>query len=282
MQVAERSSQRWSLYAPGHRDSGATNAARSASLRVLMPASRRSTTAAPARPPVATARSCRRISSVGRVPEGSHMFARRPTVGRFARHRGTNVTMHSLRFAFLICLFAVSEASAQTAQGVAEDFSGLRGGRAIAVIDDSGKETRGRLLRFTPDSLTMTVDGRDLVLDRQHVTTIYERGDSLKNGMRIGLLAGAAVGIAAGVIGTDCGGLFEEVRSCTGAEKVRLAAVGGGVFGAIGMGIGVGIDALITGRRLLYERPRRAKVPAISIVPSFAPSSTRLMLSVAW
>jgi hypothetical protein len=130
--------------------------------------------------------------------------------------------------------------------------------------------------------LTITVEGRDLVFDRQHVRTIYERGDSLKNGTIIGLLAGATLGIVAGVGGTDCGGFFEAVRSCTGGEKVRLAAVSAGVFGAVGVGIGAGIDALIRGRRLLYERPRPSGVPAISVMPSFAPSGARLLLRATW
>jgi len=56
---------------------------------------------------------------------------------------------------FLMCLFPFSEAYAQNTQRVAKDFSGLHGGRTIAVIDDSGKETSGRLLRFPSDSLTM-------------------------------------------------------------------------------------------------------------------------------
>jgi hypothetical protein len=84
---------------------------------------------------------------------------------------------------------------------------------------------------------------------------VYERGDALRNGTLIGLLAGAAFGIASGVSGTDCGGYFERARPCTAGEKARLALVFGGSFGAIGAGIGAGIDPLKTGRRLLYQRP---------------------------
>jgi len=101
----------------------------------------------------------------------------------------------------------------------------------------------------------MAVEGRELLLDRQHVQSVYERGDALRNGTLIGLLAGAAFGIAGGVSGTDCGGYFERARPCTAGEKARLALVFGGAFGAIGAGIGAGIDALKTGRRLLYQRP---------------------------
>jgi hypothetical protein len=193
-----------------------------------------------------------------------------------------NTRMRSLRFTLLISLFAAPAALAQTVQGVAEDFSGLAEPRAsIVVIDDAGRETRGRLLHFDPESLTMTAAGRDLTFDRQHVASVYQRGDSLTNGMMIGLVTGAGFGFASGAFGTDCGALF-DVRPCTDGEKARLGAAFGGVFGAIGMGIGAGVDALMIGRRLLYERPRRSEVPTVSISPSVAPSSTRLSLTVAW
>lgn len=193
-----------------------------------------------------------------------------------------NISVLSLRLAFLISLVATPTALAQTMQGVPEDFSGLgRNGSSIIVVDDAGKETRGRLLRFDLESLTMTVEGRDLTFERQHVTRVYQRGDSLKNGMTIGLVTGAVVGIAAGVSGTDCGGFF-AARPCTGGDKARLGTVGGAVFGALGMGVGAGIDALITGRRLVYERPRRSAGPAISIAQSFTSSIHRLSLTVAW
>jgi hypothetical protein len=165
----------------------------------------------------------------------------------------------------------------------AKDFSGLKGIRpSIVVIDGAGKETRGQLLRFDLESLTiMTAARSELTFERQDVARVYERGDSLKNGMMIGLVTGAVIGIAAGVSGTDCGGFFEGVRSCTGGEKARLGAIGGAVFGALGLGVGAGIDALMNGRRLVYETPRPSG-PTISIVPFTANSITRLSLTVAW
>ena len=191
------------------------------------------------------------------------------------------VTMRPFLHALLVGLCAACEASAQTAQK-ANDFSSFNNGRVLIVVDESGKETRGRVLRSTMDSLTMTVDGRDRMFDRQGVKAIYEQqGDSVRHGMMIGLAAGAALGASVGA-GTECGGLFEPGRSCTGGEKARLVAVVGGVFGAIGMGIGAAGDALVRDRRLLYERSGGAEGPAISIVPYLAPSGRKLLLSVVW
>jgi hypothetical protein len=108
----------------------------------------------------------------------------------------------------------------------------------------------------------MTAAGLELTFARRDVTRVYERGDSLKNGMMIGLVTGAVIGIAAGVSGTDCGGFFTGVRSCTGGEKARLGAIGGAVFGTLGLGVGAGIDALMIGRRLVYETPRPQATPS--------------------
>ena len=192
------------------------------------------------------------------------------------------VTMRPFVHALLVGLCAACEASAQTAQK-ANDFSSFNNGRALIVVDDSGKETRGRVLRSTMDSLTMTVEGRDRLFDRQGVKAIYElQGDSVRHGMMIGLAAGAALGASVVAFESVCGGSFEEARSCTGGEQARQAAVVGGVFGAIGMGIGTLSDALVRDRRLLYERSGGAEGPAISIVPYLAPSGRKLLLSVVW
>jgi hypothetical protein len=188
---------------------------------------------------------------------------------------------HLLALSIVISLSTVSDARAQTPQTRSEDFGGLTAGREITVFDDGGSETRGRLLRFTADSLTIVADRRVLVFDRPQVYRVYARGDPLKTGMLIGFLTGAAFGIAAG-LGTDCGGFLGPIRPCTGGEKLRLVAVGSGVFGALGLGLGAGIDALITGRRLVYLRPPRAEAPTVTFGPSFGPSGAGLVLSVAW
>ncbi len=79
---------------------------------------------------------------------------------------------HTLCAALLICICALSRASAQTAPALADDFSVLSGVRTVTVVDDAGRETTGRLVHVTPESLTMKVDGREHVFERAHVTTV--------------------------------------------------------------------------------------------------------------
>jgi hypothetical protein len=164
----------------------------------------------------------------------------------------------------------------------ADDFSGLAGRRPITVTDDSGTETKGRLLRFTPDELTMIVDGQPRTFARQHVATIFEHGDSVKNGALIGLATGAALGLLSGATQNSCGGLWEGPHRCTSSEKARLAVGGALITGALGAGIGTGIDALRPGRRVIYRRPKSNTAATISIAPSVAPSRFGLQASVVW
>jgi hypothetical protein len=130
----------------------------------------------------------------------------------------------------------VVTASAQTAPAGGENFSGLLGGRTVSVIDDSGRETTGRLLLFTQDTLTMKVNGGDVVFDRKNVAAVFERGNSVKKGLIIGALSGPALGLVA--LATD-------------GPSAELA-VGTLIFSAIGVGVGVAVDAMIPGKRLVY------------------------------
>jgi hypothetical protein len=188
----------------------------------------------------------------------------------------------ALMLASFMSLAGLCGAAAQTTEAVVNDFTRLDGAETIVVVDDSGHQTKGHLLRFSPDQLTMKVDGRDLVFDRQQVTTIHAVGDSVKNGMLIGLFTGIAVGVVAGAAGSECGGFLEPARSCTSDEKFALATVGGVLFGGVGLGIGAAGDALIRGRRLVYHKAERPGVATISIAPALTPSRAGLALALTW
>jgi hypothetical protein len=187
----------------------------------------------------------------------------------------------ALILAALMSLPGLCAASAQTTKVVVNDFTGLDGAESILVVDDAGHATKGHLLRFSPDQLTIKVDGRDLVFDRQQVTSIHAVGDSLNNGMLIGQFTGVAIGVAAG-LGSECGGFLEPARPCDSGEKFVLAGVGGALFGAAGLGIGIAVDALWRDRRLVYHKAQQPGVATISIVPALAPSGARMLLTMAW
>lgn len=161
------------------------------------------------------------------------------------------------------------------------DLSRLGGGRVITIVEDSGHETKGRLLSLADNDLTIAVSGGTRSFARPGIAAIFEEGDGLKNGQVIGLAAGAVVGMASGFGATTCGDLW-QVRPCSMNDKVKLGMVGAAVLGAIGTGLGAGIDALIPGQRLLYRKAKPAGSTTVSIAPSLSPSRLGLMTSVSW
>jgi hypothetical protein len=188
-----------------------------------------------------------------------------------------SVRWHALCAAFLMCTGTLS-ASAQTAPAAADDFSALSRLRTVAVVDDTGQETTGRLVRVTSESLTMKVEGRERVFDRAHITTVHEVGDSLTNGMIVGLLAGGALGVAYASF-SDC---YKDSRVCTASENARNRAIGGALFGAIGLGIGAVIDKRHERRTLRYTRPVASRAPTVSLAPSLGVTGARLLVTAAW
>lgn len=184
--------------------------------------------------------------------------------------------------AVLIGVGTPTVASAQPAPGVANDLSGVDGARKIAVVDAAGRETTGRLLRVSPESLTLEVEGRERVFQRLDIDTVHGVGDPLKNGMLLGLLTGGTLGIVGGAVGTECGGFFTEVRTCTASEKAQLGAVFGAILGGVGLGLGALVDALISRHTLLYARPARPGATAFSIAPQVTSSSAELRLTATW
>src|SRR5688572_25167290 len=104
----------------------------------------------------------------------------------------------------MIILSFATLVAGQDVPPAAADFSGLGGTRIlIAVFDEAGKETRGQLLRFDAESLTMAAGGRELTFSRQDVRRVYQRGDSVVNGVRNGFISGLALGVLVGVTATD-------------------------------------------------------------------------------
>ena len=92
-----------------------------------------------------------------------------------------------------------------SAQGTAQSWPGQATAElsAVYVLDDTGVEASGRLLRLDPDSLVLLVGGTERRFDAARVRRIEKRGDSLRNGLLIGALVGVGVGLAAAGI-SDC------------------------------------------------------------------------------
>ena len=142
----------------------------------------------------------------------------------------------------------------------------------IHVLDDTGQETRGTLLRFEPSALILLVDGTERSFEAARVRRIEKKGDSLRNGAIIGAIVGVVFGlIGAGM--SDCPG-DDPGGSCPGA-RAALFLFSTGAYAAIG----TGVDALLPGRTLLYEAPAVSR-----IAPRAGNAGTRLAFhtTVRW
>ena len=168
----------------------------------------------------------------------------------------TEVSVWVRRIAVLGALFvcAGSDALAQQS-GQPGPVSALAAGRTVWITDFSGREERMRIIGVSGNVVTAMV-GEDI---RQLSTTDIVRvrvrhSDSVLNGALIG--AGAAV--AAGLYLCNVTEPWENCRDDFG-PMFRI--------GALGAGIGIGVDALIRGRTTIYERERgTARLQAAPIV----------------
>jgi len=171
---------------------------------------------------------------------------------------------------------AVLVAAPVTAQTVAASFDELRfkvkTGDTVYVTDDSGKsEQEARILDLSASSLAVSIGGvrRDLV--ESNVKRIRQRlPDSKKNGALIGLLVGAA-GSTAGAKAME-----SPPGSCSGGCVAGNALYGGGL-GAL---VGLGIDALIQGRKDIYVRGARRSSQDIVVRPSVTSQAKGLNISL--
>ena len=125
----------------------------------------------------------------------------------------------------------------------------------VWVTDADGREEKTRIIGVSGDIVTTSAGDEIRRLRTADVVRVRARhSDSLINGALIG--AGAAV--ASGLFVCSLGETWENCRDDVG-PMLRI--------GAIGAGIGIGIDALIRGRRTIYETSRAStRVRAAPIV----------------
>jgi hypothetical protein len=138
-------------------------------------------------------------------------------------------------------LFPATTAFAQAGATARPDLGKLlTSGMTVWITDSSGQERRARVVSVSGDAVTTSADGVSRRLAMNDIRRVAVRqSDSLLNGALIG--AGAAI----------ASGLF----LCTRTEPWRNCRDDVGPMmriGAIGAGVGIGIDALLRGRQTIY------------------------------
>ena len=171
----------------------------------------------------------------------------------------------SIAAAFLLGLGALDvPIRAQGGQAGSFDQLGVlvRPGDKITVTSTNGGPISGKIASLSPDQLTLRVGKRLVTLQEKDVSSVrHRRDDSLANGAAWGLGIGAATGFA------TCG-------RCHIGAGLAMA----GLYGGIGAGVGVGIDALIRGRVEVFRR--RDSTSRVVVTPQLTPSHRGVRVSV--
>ena len=148
----------------------------------------------------------------------------------------------------------------------------LKPGDTIWVTDAQGREVKGKIVDVAPGVLTLKADGAktytsgdvNLIRERQH--------DSLANGTLIGLgVGGLGVGLAC-------------LASVDGDEKGWCLAAAL-VYGGVGAAVGLGIDAMIPGKKLVaYRAPRTpgSSQSRLSIAPVITPRAKGMAVAFSF
>ena len=159
-----------------------------------------------------------------------------------------------MRIIHALVLVLLAAAPAQ-AQQLASTFDQLRvlikQNDTLTITDTSGQRLRGKVSTVSSSRLVLDVSGTVREFQDSNVEEIrMRRPDSLGNGALTGMAIGAGLAVAA-------------VASQASANELGWIPLVALVYGGIGAGIGVGVDALIERDRVIYAR----STPAISIAP---------------
>lgn len=180
-------------------------------------------------------------NSIGCEPDvcaDRHTKCRESTV----RTNRTRICMQRIALLILFSAATASAVSAQVSQGANPNLEAvLTPGTIVWITDSQGREDKVRIVSASGDIVTTTTGNETRRLRTADVMRVKVRQrDSVLNGALIG--AGAAV--ASGLLFCS---LMESWENCRDDVGPMLA------IGAIGAGAGIGIDALIRGRRTIYE-----------------------------
>lgn len=160
-----------------------------------------------------------------------------------------DTSIRHVRRIVLFTLVATLLPVAGNAQAVASNFQELRfrvePGDTIYITDRSDRETAAEIVELSSSALTVRISGEPRALAEQDVRRIRQRlPDPLWTGAIIGFGIGVGLGTAVASISESC--------SSDGGAACWAPVV---VYGSISAGVGLGIDALIKSRKVIYEAP---------------------------
>ena len=155
----------------------------------------------------------------------------------------------------------------------------VKPGDRVSITDDAGNRIRGTVEGVSA-SIRISVDGVEQEWLPAQIREIRRRGDSVSNGLKIGIASGGAAGVVFGLAVASL--LQNEGHDAAGAF---VAMVGLGV--GAGAAIGAGLDAAITATQWSTGAPRgrfqlrRRSLLGLEVYASAWPSNQILVLIAA-
>ena len=184
--------------------------------------------------------------------------------------------MKSWKLAIVLAVVSLLVAYAlAAAQEPVRDFSQLdtrlKPGDTIWVTDAQGREVKGKVAALDRDAITLRGSGPTAYRARDTSIIRQRQPDGVWNGALIGL------GVGGGIAAAGC--IAERDYSDSFCPAYIL------LYPAMGAGIGVGIDALIPGKRVVVYRAPGPGGPSharLSIAPVVTRRSKGLAVSFAF
>ena len=179
--------------------------------------------------------------------------------------RLSRIVMPTLAIVFAL---VTSPASAQApARNLDELRLKVQAGDMIYVTEEGGRERAGRIVDLSPAALTVSFDGAPRVLSESSILRIRQRqSDSLWMGGVIGAGVGLGLGVASASFSEEC----SHHSTSSGCIGPVLLMTG------LSAAVGIGIDAMIQGRTVVYETPRLSA----HVSPLMSPGGMGVRLSV--
>jgi hypothetical protein len=175
----------------------------------------------------------------------------------------------------LVVLLTPAAADAQQASDASR--APVTQGDRVRITDESGRSITARVAAISGFGLTLQDGNERTEIPYRAIVKIERPRDRVWDGA----LAGFGIGAGLGLIGVAA----EEnnSRSCQPNEWFCGASFGPPasavvlMLGGIGAGIGAGVDALIGGKKTLYERGRK-----VHVAPVIGRSGAAARVTVAW
>lgn len=154
-----------------------------------------------------------------------------------------------------VAFCGTTPAAAQQVHSFEQLQAVVKPGDTVLVTDTTGTTTKGRIDTLTSESLRLSANDIVREFSQKDTRLVRQRkSDSLKNGAIIGAATGA--GVASVMVGVLCAAFGD----CPAAGVAGYI----GMFAAMGTGVGVGVDALITSSRTLYQSPPKGVTVSFS------------------